>query len=107
MVASEDAAPFYAMRKFWPTTPPLARFSADHARMTQSRRPSLLHPRAARPSWLEEQKKAHVMKTIIILAQAAILSMVAVIGAYGDNDQKTTCPLPATAESAAHCEVEK
>ena len=47
------------------------------------------------------------MKTIIILAQAAILSMVAVIGAYGDNDQKTTCPLPATAESAAHCEVEK
>ncbi|MGX0877380.1 hypothetical protein ACSSV4_002068 [Roseovarius sp. MBR-154] len=47
------------------------------------------------------------MRTIIILAQAAILSMVAVIGAYGDNDQKTPCPLPAAAEAAQHCEVER
>jgi hypothetical protein len=45
------------------------------------------------------------MRTIVILAQAAFISMVAVIGAYGDSDHKAPCPLPAAAEAAQHCEV--
>jgi len=53
------------------------------------------------------EKRGAAMRTIVILAQAAFISMVAVIGAYGDSDHKAPCPLPAAAEAAQHCEVER
>jgi len=39
------------------------------------------------------------MRTAIILAQAGFISMMAVIGAYGDSDRDKACPLP---EAGAH-----
>lgn len=41
------------------------------------------------------------MRTMIILAQAAFLSLMAVIGAQGDSSREKTCPLPKS--SAHHC----
>lgn len=41
------------------------------------------------------------MRTAIILAQAAFISGMAVIGAYGDSDRDKACPLPKS--SAHHC----
>jgi hypothetical protein len=41
------------------------------------------------------------MRTTIILAQAAFISAMAVIGAYGDSDRERACPLPAS--TAHHC----
>ena len=47
------------------------------------------------------------MRTIVILAQAVFISMIAVIGAYGDSDHKAPFPLTTAAEAAQHCEVER
>jgi|GEM_PF-1113615 hypothetical protein len=41
------------------------------------------------------------MRTAIILAQAGFISMMAVIGAYGDSKRDKACPLPES--SAHHC----
>lgn len=48
-----------------------------------------------------KEHEAKDMRTAIILAQAGFISMMAVIGAYGDSDRDKTCPLPET--SAHHC----
>ncbi|MEI4232860.1 hypothetical protein [Roseovarius sp. D22-M7] len=40
-------------------------------------------------------------RTSLILAQAAFISLMAVIGAYGDSDRDKACPLPAA--GAHHC----
>ncbi len=42
-------------------------------------------------------------RTTIILAQAAFISVMAVIGAYGDSDRDRACPLPKS--GAHHCET--
>ncbi|KGM87011.1 hypothetical protein rosmuc_03312 [Roseovarius mucosus DSM 17069] len=41
--------------------------------------------------------------TALILAQAGLISLLAVYGAYGDNPKQTACPLPAmtTAQDCA------
>lgn len=44
---------------------------------------------------------AHKTRTSIILAQAAFITLMAVIGAYGDSGRDKACPLPASA--AQHC----
>ncbi len=41
------------------------------------------------------------MRTTIILVQAALISMMAVIGAFGDSDRERACPLPKS--TAHHC----
>lgn len=43
------------------------------------------------------------MRTAIILAQAGFISMMAVIGAYGDSKRDKACPLPES--GAHHCAV--
>lgn len=43
------------------------------------------------------------MRTTIILAQAAFISLMAVIGASGDSDRDKACPLPKS--NAHHCET--
>lgn len=40
--------------------------------------------------------------TALILAQAGLISLLAVYGAYGDNPNQNTCPLPAPT-SAQSC----
>lgn len=40
-------------------------------------------------------------RTSLILAQAAFISLMAVIGAYGDSNRDKACPLPAS--GAHHC----
>jgi hypothetical protein len=40
--------------------------------------------------------------TALILAQAGLISLLAVYGAYGDNPKQTACPLPAMT-SAQEC----
>lgn len=42
--------------------------------------------------------------TALILAQAGLISLLAVYGAYGDNPKQTPCPLPAIT-SAQACTV--
>lgn len=39
------------------------------------------------------------MRTALILIQAAILTVIAVIGAQGDSGQAAHCPLPASQAS--------
>jgi hypothetical protein len=46
-----------------------------------------------------KKHEAKTMRTAIILAQAGFISMMAVIGAYGDSDRDKACPLP---EAGAH-----
>lgn len=42
------------------------------------------------------------MRSFLITAQAGVLTVIAVLGAYGDGDaQEATCPLPQAATTAA------
>ena len=43
------------------------------------------------------------MRTILIAAQAGIITLLAVIGAYGESDSVQTCPLP-TAKADLSCQ---
>ncbi|HKK85450.1 MAG TPA: hypothetical protein VJ942_07995 [Roseovarius sp.] len=42
------------------------------------------------------------MRTTLIIFQAAILSVLAVVGAMGETDQSQSCPLP-SAQANQHC----
>ena len=43
------------------------------------------------------------MRATMITLQAAILSILAVVGAMGDSGQKHSCPLP-SAQADLHCQ---
>lgn len=43
--------------------------------------------------------------TALILAQAGLISLLAVYGAFGESDARQTCPLPAAATATTTCQV--
>ncbi|WP_297779805.1 hypothetical protein [uncultured Roseovarius sp.] len=43
--------------------------------------------------------------TALILAQAGLISLLAVYGAFGESTARHTCPLPETTTGSATCHV--